>query len=133
MVLCMCIRLIWQDTRGGYNGDVRTFAQGTCVKEREQVKSDLGLTLYESVVGDDIGELFAHVLADVTQIERFQITEVTGVEQDEDGHDFAVRHASWTVPMSLPRGRNSTFLQFMLKIFAEFVEKTKNSITFAVV
>ena len=48
------------------------------------------------------------------------------MEQDEDGHDFAVRHASGTVTMQLPGGGNRTFFKFWLKIFAEFVEKTKN-------
>ena len=55
------------------------------------------------------------------------------MEQDEDGHDFAVRHASGTVPMQLTGGGNRTFFKFWLKIFAEFVEKTKNSIIVAVV
>ena len=54
---------------GVNDGDARTFAQGACLKEQEQVKSDLGLTFYESVVGDDMRELFAHMLAYVTQIE----------------------------------------------------------------
>ena len=90
------------------------------------MKSDLGLAFYESIVGDDMGELFAHVLADVTQIERFQLAEVTGVKQDEDGHDFTIRHTSGTVPMPLAGGRNRSFFKFWLKIFAEFVEKTKN-------
>lgn len=107
------------------DGDTRAFAQGACLKEQEQVKPDFGLALYESVVGDYSGELFAHVPADVAQIERFQIAEVTDVEQDEDGHDFTVRHASRTVPMPLPIDGNRTFLQFRLKIFAEFVEKIK--------
>ena len=29
---------------------------------------------------------------------------MTGVKQDEDGHDFTVGHTSETVPMPLPGG-----------------------------
>ena len=94
-------------------------------EEQEQVKPALGLALYETVIRDDMRKLFAHMLADVAQIERFEVTEATGMEQDEDGHDFAVRHASGTVPMQLIGGGNRTFFKFWLKIFAEFVEKTK--------
>ena len=111
---------------GVNNGDASAFAQGACLKEQEQVKSDLGLAFYETVIRDDMRKLFAHMLADVAQIERFEVTEATGMEQDEDGHDFAVRHASGTVTMQLTGGGNRTFFKFWLKIFAEFVEKTKN-------
>ena len=72
------------------------------MKEQQQVEADLGLTFHETVVGDNLREFFAHVLTDIAQIERLQITEVTGVKQDEDGHDFAVGHASGTVAMVLP-------------------------------
>ena len=48
------------------------------------------------------------------------------MEQDEDGHDFDVRHASGTVPMQLPGGGNRTFFSSGSKYFAEFVEKTKD-------
>jgi len=94
---------------GVYNGDASAFAQGACLKEQEQVKPDLGLALYETVISDDMRKLFAHMLADVAQIERFEVTEATGMEQDEDRHDFAVRHASGTVPMQLTGGGNRTF------------------------
>lgn len=112
--------------RGVYDGDARTLAQSARMEEQQQVEADLGLTFHETVVGDNLREFLAHVLTDIAQIERLQIPEVAGVKQDEDGHDFAVGHAPGTVAMVLPRDRNSAFLQFRLKIFAEFVEKTKN-------
>lgn len=46
-------------------GDASAFAQGACLKEQEQVKPDLGLALYETVIRDDMRKLFAHMLADV--------------------------------------------------------------------
>ena len=112
--------------RGVYDGDARTLAQGARMEEQQKVETHLSLTLYETVVGDNPREFLAHMLTDVAQIERLQVTEVTGVKQDEDGHDFAVGHASWTVAMALVRDGNGAFLQFRLKIFAEFVEKTKD-------
>ena len=50
---------------GVNNGDASAFAQGACLKEQEQVKPDLGLALYETVIRDDMRKLFAHMLADV--------------------------------------------------------------------
>lgn len=39
--------------------------------------------------------------ADIAQIERLEVTETTGVEQHEYGHDLTVRHTAWTVAMTL--------------------------------
>ena len=50
---------------GVNNGDASAFAQGACLKEQEQVKPDLGLALYETVIRDDMRKLFAHMLADI--------------------------------------------------------------------
>jgi hypothetical protein len=50
--------------RSGVNdGDARAFAQRARLKEQQQVEAHLGLTLYETVVGDDMWELPPHVLA----------------------------------------------------------------------
>lgn len=56
--------------RGVNDRDARTFAQSARMEEEQQVETDLGLTLYETVVGDDPGEFLAHMLTDIAQIER---------------------------------------------------------------
>ena len=44
-----------------------------------------------------VGKLPAHVVAYVAEIERFEVTVAHGVEEYEDGHHLAVRHAARTV------------------------------------
>ena len=55
--------------RGVDDGYARALAQGTGLEEQQQVKSHLSLTLHEAGVGYRIGEVLAHVLADIAQIE----------------------------------------------------------------
>ena len=55
--------------RGVDDGYARALAQGTGLEEQQQVKPHLSLTLNEAGVGYGIGEILAHVLADITQIE----------------------------------------------------------------
>ena len=86
----------------------------------------LRLTLHEAVVGYGMGEFLAQVLADISQVERLQVTETVGVEQDEDGHDLTVGHLAGTVTMPPARFMKCMFFQLWGEIFAEFVENTEN-------
>lgn len=55
--------------RGVDDGYARALAKGAGLKEKQQVKPHLSLALHEAVVGYGIGEILAHVLADIAQIE----------------------------------------------------------------
>ena len=90
------------------------------------MKSHLCLTLHEAVVGEPVGELTPHVLADIAKVEGLEVAEMTCVEQHEYGHDLAVRHAGGTVAVALAGYLKSMFFQLRGKIIAEFVENTEN-------
>ena len=90
------------------------------------MKPDLGLPLDEAVVGQAVGKLPAHVVAYVAEVERLEVTVAHGVEEYEDGHHLAVRHAARTVAAAFATGVQRVFLQFGNEIFAEFVENTEN-------
>jgi len=47
----------------------RALAQGTGLKENQQMDSHLRLTLHEAVIGYGMGKVFAHVSADIAQVE----------------------------------------------------------------
>ena len=55
--------------RGVDDGYARALAQGTGLEKEQQVKLHLSLTLHEARVGYGIGEILAHVLADIAQVE----------------------------------------------------------------
>ncbi len=90
------------------------------------MKPDLGLPLDEAVVGQAVGKLPAHVVAYVAEVERLEVTVAHGVEEYEDGHHLAVRHAARTVAAAFATGVQRVFFQFGNEIFAEFVENTEN-------
>ena len=56
------------------DGDARALAQGAGLQEQQQVQRDLRLALDETIAGEVVGELAAHVLADVAEIESLQVT-----------------------------------------------------------
>ena len=56
-----------------------------------------------------------HVQADVTEVEGLQITVAGGVEEDQDGHDFRIRHVGLAVAALLSWNINEVFFQFWLK------------------
>lgn len=93
LVLLLALDVVGDQRRGVYDGYARALAQGACLQEQQQVEGNLSLTLHETVVGDGVWELIAHVLAYVTEIKRLEVTEMTCVEQNEYGHDLAVGHA----------------------------------------
>ena len=47
-----------------------------------------------------MGKLPPHMLADIAQVEGLQVTEATGVEQHQYGHDLAVGHEAGTVAVA---------------------------------
>ena len=46
-------------------------------------------------------EVSTHMLADIAQIEGLEVSEAVSVEQDQNGHDFTVRHTGSTVTVPL--------------------------------
>ena len=90
------------------------------------MKSDLGLSFDEAVVGQAAWKLLAHVVAYVAEIERLEVTMAHGMEEYEDGHHLAVRHAARTVAAAFATGVQRVFFQFGSEIFAEFVKNTEN-------
>ena len=93
LVLLLALDVAGDQRRGVYDGNTRALAQGACLQEQQQMEGNLRLALHETVVGDGVWELLAHVLAYVTEIKRLEVTEMTCVEQHEYGHDLAVGHA----------------------------------------
>ena len=90
------------------------------------MKPDLGLPFDEAVVGQAAWKLPAHVVAYVAEVERLEVTVAHGVEEYEDGHHLAVRHAARTVAAAFIAGVQRVFSQFGSEIFAELVENTEN-------
>ena len=126
LVLPLPLDVAGDQGRGVDDGNARALAKGAGLQEDQQVDADLRLTLHEVVIGYGMGEILAHVLADISQVERLQVAEVSGVEKDKNRHDLAVREAAWTVAAALARDVNKMFFQLRSKIFAEFVENTEN-------
>ena len=54
------------------------------------MQCDLCLPLDEAVVGNPMWEVSTHMLADIAQMERLEVSEAVGMEQDQNGHDFTV-------------------------------------------
>ena len=126
LVLPLPLDVAGDQGRGVDDGNARALAKGAGLQEYQQVDAYLRLTLHEAVIGYGMGEFLAHVLADISQVERLQVTETVGVEQDEDGHDLTVGHPAGTVTMPLARFMKCMFFQLWGEIFAEFVENTEN-------
>ena len=70
-------------------------------------------------------ELSTHMLADISQMEGLEVSETVGVEQDQNGHDFTVRHTGSTVTVPLAGYLKHMFFQLRSKILAKIVEYTE--------
>ena len=92
-VLFLTLDVAGHQGRGVDDGYARALAKRARLEEQQQVKSHLCLTLHEAVVGEPVGELTPHVLADIAKVEGLEVAEMTCVEQHENCHDLAVRHA----------------------------------------
>ena len=92
-VLFLALDVAGHQGCGVYDGYARALAKSTGLEEQQQVEAHLCLTLHEAVVGEPVGELTLHVLADIAKVEGLQVAEMTCVEQHEYGHDLAVGHA----------------------------------------
>ena len=57
------------------------------------------------------------MLADIAQIEGLEVSEAMSVEQNQNGHDFTVRHAGRTVTVSLVRYLKRMFFNSGVKYF----------------
>ena len=55
--------------RGIDDGYTRAPAEGSGLKEDQQMDSHLRLTLHKTVIGYGMGKVLAHVLADIAQVE----------------------------------------------------------------
>ena len=90
------------------------------------MKPDLGLPLDEAVVGQAVGKLPAHVVAYVAEVERLEVTVAHGVEEYEDGHHLAVRHAARTVAAAFATGVQRVFVSNVC-FFSSGVKYLQNS------
>ncbi len=69
LVLLLPLDVAGDNRRGVDDGYACALAEGAGLKEEQQVKPHLSLTLNEAGAGYGIGEILAHVLADIAQIE----------------------------------------------------------------
>lgn len=69
LVLLLPLDVAGYNRRGVDDGYACALAEDAGLKEEQQVKPHLSLTLNEAGVGYGIGEILAHVLADIAQIE----------------------------------------------------------------
>ncbi len=69
LVLLLPLDVAGYQGRGVDDGYACALAQGTGLEEDQQVKPHLSLTLHEAGVGYGMGEILAHVLADIAQVE----------------------------------------------------------------
>ena len=69
LMLLLPLDVAGDNRRGVDDGYACALAEGAGLKEKQQVKPHLSLTLHEARVGYGIGEILAHVLADIAQIE----------------------------------------------------------------
>ena len=70
-------------------------------------------------------EVTTHMLADIAQIEGLEVSEAVSVKQDQNGHDFTVRHTVSTVTVPLAGYLKRMFFQLWSKILAKIVEYTE--------
>ena len=67
-------------------------------------------------------EVTTHMLADIAQIEGLEVSEAVSVEQNQNGHDFTVRHTGRTVTVPLARYFNRMFFNSVVK----YLQKSSN-------
>ena len=69
LVLLLPLDVTGDNRRGVDDGYARALAEGAGLKEEQQVKPHLSLALHEAGIRYGVGEILAHVLADIAQIE----------------------------------------------------------------
>ena len=69
LVLLLPLDVTGDNRRGVDDGYARALAEGAGLKEEQQVKPHLSLALHEAGIRYGGGEILAHVLADIAQIE----------------------------------------------------------------
>ena len=90
------------------------------------MKPHLRQPLHKAVVGQAVGELPAHVVAYIAEIERLLVAVSHCMEEHKDSHHLAVGHDAWAVAAAFAGGVQRVLFQFGDKIFAEFIENTEN-------
>ena len=115
-----------RERRGVYDGYARAPAEGASLHEQQQVDGDRSLPFHETVVEQPIGKILTHMVADVAEVKRLEVTMPHEVEKHEYGHHLAVRHLVRAVAVSLARAFDHALFQRWLKIFAKLVHQTKN-------
>ena len=69
LVLLLPLDVTGDNRRGVDDGYARALAEGAGLKEEQQMKPHLSLALHEAGIRYGVGEILAHVLADIAQIE----------------------------------------------------------------
>ena len=69
LVLLLPLDVTGDNRRGVDDGYARALAEGAGLKEEQQVKPHLSLALHEAGIRYGVGEILAHVLADIAQRE----------------------------------------------------------------
>lgn len=59
------------------------FPQSICLQEQQKLESNLDLTFDKAVVRQAVGELIADMIADITEIERLEVSVAHGMEKYE--------------------------------------------------
>ena len=68
------------------------------------MKPHLRLPLHKAVVGQAVGELPAHVITYIAEIERLQVMVSHCMEEHKDSHHLAVGYETWTVATTFAGG-----------------------------
>ena len=97
------------------------------------MEADFRLALHKAVVGDCVGEIRAHVLADVAKIKRLENAEMLGVEQHQYRHHLAVQQTAGMVRRRLPGTSTMCFFNSGAKYLQNSSRIQKISIKFALV
>lgn len=119
--------------RGGVDkGDSGTSAHAHHLDKDRQRYANFTLQFYKTIVGHSLREIFPHVLLDVKDIKAFQVLECPAMEQDQDGHHFALRHGEFTFSFLCSRILQRVILDEMIKFFEKFVNYEINFCNFMV-
>ena len=77
-VAVSALYIAWLQWSGADNGYSRTFPQCACLEEQQKMQSHLDLAFDEPVVWQAVWKLRAHVVTDVTEIERLEVAVAHG-------------------------------------------------------
>ena len=86
---------------------------------RKQRHHDARDQVHEARIADQVGEVVS-VMGQQIQVEVFEISEVAGLERDEEGHDFAARQLALP-PASGPIVDQPVAFQLDLEALGEIV------------